>query len=360
MVRSFWRITAYPPGFTPDRVLTLRVQFSGPHYREQTARRAHLDELLRRVQSAPGVEASGLNSDGDASMLLAVEGAPNLPREQRPTAVLSAASGGYAKAIGLRVVRGRWLADAEPRPVFVVNETLARRVFDGEDPIGRRIRLPWMNDGRYGTVVGVVADLRYANLDIGPASELFVNYGDSGVFAMTLAVRTAGDPAAAAPAIRTLLAGVDRSQPIFDVKPLDAALADSIAPRRFNLVLLGTFAASALLLALIGIYGVIAFAVAQRTQEIGVRMALGAQRRDVVRMVVGQGMAIALVGIVLGIAAALAATRVLASLLYEVTPTDPATFAGVAGLLAVAALAACGGPALKAALVDPIVALRCE
>jgi predicted permease len=361
MVRSFWRITSYPPGFTPDRVLTLRVQFSGLQYREQTARRANLDELLRRLQSAPGVEAAGLNSDGDASMRFAVEGAPAVPMEQRPTAILSAASGGYAKAIGLRVVRGRWLRDAEPLPVFVVNETLVRRVFAGEDPVGRKICcLPWLGDARLATVVGVVADLRYAGLDRGPEPEVFVNYADAGLFAMTLAARTACDAAAAAPAIRTLLASVDRTQPIFDVKPLDAALADSIAPRRFNLILLGTFALSALLFALIGIYGVIAYAVTQRTHEIGVRMALGAQRREVVRMVIGQGMALALAGMVLGIATALALTRVLTSLLYEVTPTDPSTFAIVVGLLATAAFAACCGPALKAARVDPVVALRYE
>ena len=148
--------------------------------------------------------------------------------------------------------------------------------------------------------------------------------------------------------------------PLFNVRPLEAALADSIAPRRFNMLLLGTFAAAALLVALIGIYGVIAFSVAQRTHEIGVRMALGAQRRDVVRMVVRQGMAIASAGILVGLAAALALTRVLTSLLYDVTPTDPATFAMVTGLLATTALVACGGPALKAALVDPTVALRCE
>jgi putative ABC transport system permease protein len=358
MLRSFWRITAYPAGFTPDRVLTLRVQFSGLRYREQPARRAHLDELLRRVQSAPGVEAAGLNSDGDASMLLAVEGAPDMPREQRPTAILSAASGGYAKAIGLRVVRGRWLKDTEPLPVFVVNETLARRVFPGEDPIGKRIRMPWLNDTRYATVVGVVADLRYANLDTGPESELFVNYGDAGLFAMTLAIRTTGDPAAAAPALRTLVVSVDRTQPIFDVKPLETALAESIAPRRFNMLLLGAFAGSALLLALIGIYGVIAYSVAQRTHEIGVRMALGAQRREVVGMVVRQGIGITSAGLLLGVAAALALTRVLTSLLYEVTSTDPSTFAVVVSALGAAAIAACCGPALKAARIDPIVALR--
>jgi putative ABC transport system permease protein len=258
----------------------------------------------------------------------------------------------------MRVVKGRWLADDEPSPVFVMNETLARRHFAGQDPIGKRIRL---NETSYGTVVGVVADLRYANLDVRPEPELFVDYVHAGgLFAVTLALRTIGDPAAAAPAIRTLLAGADRTQPLFDVQPLDAALADSVAPRRFNMLLLGTFALSALLLALVGIYGVIAYSVAQRTHEIGVRMALGAQRREVVRMVVGQGMTIASAGIIAGVAAALALTRVLASLLYEVTPTDPPTFALVCAALAATAFAACCGPALKAALVDPIIALRCE
>jgi putative ABC transport system permease protein len=209
--------------------------------------------------------------------------------------------------------------------------------------------------------VGVVADVKYSRLDATPDAELYVPYATAPLLAaFGFVVRVDGDPLTLAPAIRKAVAEIDRTQPIFGVMTLEQALADSIAPRRFNLTLLGTFAASALLLALIGIYGVIAYAVAQRTHEIGVRMALGAQRREVVRMVVRQGMAIALTGITLGIAAAFAVTRVLTSLLYEVTPTDPATFAGVAALLAVTALAACGGPALKAALVDPIVALRCE
>jgi putative ABC transport system permease protein len=205
-----------------------------------------------------------------------------------------------------------------------------------------------------------VADLRYSSLDAASEPELFVDYHHGNPYNMTLAMRTAGDPAAAAPAIRTLLAGVDRDVPPFDVRPLDAALADSIAPRRFNMLLLGVFAASALLLASIGIYGVVAYAVAQRTHEIGVRMALGAQRRQVLRMVLWQGMAIALAGIGLGVIAALALTRAMIGLLYEVAPTDPATFAAVTGLLASTALAACAVPALKAALVDPLVALRCE
>jgi putative ABC transport system permease protein len=360
MVKSFERITAYPPGFAPDRVLTLRVQFSGARYRDPATRRAHVSELLRRVRQAPGVEAAGGSSSGDGRMTLRIEGQPELPPGQAPSVPLSAASGGYAAAIGMRIVRGRWLTDAEPQPAFVVNESLARRSFPGEDPLGKRIRIAGRGEPRFGTVVGVVADLRYANLDASPEPELFMNYGDATLFSMTLVIRTFGDPAAAVPVIRTLLSGIDRSVPLYDVRPLDATLADSIASRRFNMLLLSTFAASALLLALIGIYGVIAYSVAQRTHEIGVRMALGAQRRQVLRMIVLQGMGIASAGILLGVTAALAVTRVLTSLLYEVTPTDPATFAAVVVVLVMTALAACGGPALRAALVDPTIALRCE
>jgi len=363
MIKSFWRITAYPPGFAPDRVLTMKFQFSGARYRETQPRRAYVDELLRRVRSTPGVGAAGVSSNGENRLLLTIEGAPPLPVEKRPVVSMTLTSADYASAIGMRVVKGRWIADDEPSAVYVINETLARRHFAGEDPIGKRILLPNGPDPRNAQqvpVVGVVADLRYANLESAAEPELFTDYQHTRPVGLNLAIRTAGDPSASAPAIRARLADIDPTQPLFDVKPLDVALADSIAPRRFNVILLVTFAASALLLALVGIYGVIAYSVAQRTHEIGVRMALGAQRREVVRMVVRQGMVIAIAGIAIGIAAALALTRVIASLLYEVTPTDPPTFAVVVCALMATALAACCGPAVKAALVDPIVALRCE
>jgi predicted permease len=363
LVQSFWRITRYPPGFTPDRVLTMKFQFSGPRYREAQPRRAYLDELLRRARSAPGVEAAGVSSNGDTRMLLVIEGSALLPMEKRPGVSLTETSAGYAAAIGMRVVKGRWIADQEPSPVYVINEALARRHFPGEDPIGKRILLPNGPDpsrAQFVPVVGVVADLRYANLEAAAEPELLTDYGHTEPFGMNLVIRTAGDPSAAAPAIRALLTSIDPTQPLFDVKPLDVALADSIAPRRFTLILLGTFAASALLLALFGIYGVIAYSVTQRTHEIGVRLALGAERRDVVRLVVRQGMTIATAGILMGVAAALAITRVIAGLLYEVTPTDPPTFAVVVGVLGAAAFVACCGPALRAARVDPLVALRYE
>ncbi len=361
MVKSFWHMTAYPDGFAPERVLTMRIQFSGPRYREPRNRRAFVDELLRRAAAAPSVEAAGVGSNGGAIVRLAVEGEAETPPERRPRAVLSSASKGYAAALGLRVVKGRWLTDDEPRPVFVINEALARQAFAGADPIGKRIRLPFVDPStEFAQVVGVVADLRYSKLGAPAEPELFIDYAHARIAGTTLTIRTSTEPMSVAPSLRTMFSSIDRTQPLFDVKPLDVALADSIAPRRLNLLLLGTFAGSALLLVTVGIYGVVAYAVAQRTQEIGIRIALGAARGQVVAMVVRQGMAIALGGIALGLGAAMASTQVMTALLYEVTPTDFATFAAAAATVGGIAFAACCGPAVKASFIDPLAALRCE
>jgi putative ABC transport system permease protein len=361
MVKSFWHLTNYPPGFQPDRVLTMRVQFSGSRYREPQNRRAFIDEMLRRTAAAPGVDAAGVGSNGGAMMLLTIEGRPDSPPEHKPRGVLSSASEAYAAAIGLRVVQGRWLTDHERTPVFVINETLARQAFPGEDPIGKAIRLPFVDSpNSFAPVVGVVADLRYSKLGTAPEPELFMDYAHARVAGTTLTVRTDSDPMSIAPSLRTLLSSIDRTQPLFDVKRLDVALADSIAPRRLNLLLLGTFALSALLLVVVGIYGVVAYAVAQRTQEMGIRIALGASRAQMVAMVVSQGMVITLWGIAMGLAAAVASTRVMTALLYEVTPTDVATFAAAGATVGATALAACCGPAVRASLVDPLRALHYE
>jgi putative ABC transport system permease protein len=361
MLKSFWHMTAYPPGFAPDRVLTMRVQFSGPRYRDPQNQRAFINEMLRRAVAAPGVEAAGVGSNGGAIMLLTLEGEAETPPEQKPRGVLSSASEGYASALGLRVVKGRWLTDHEPTPVFVINETLARQAFPGVDPIGKRIRLPFVDPSpNFAQVVGVVADLRYSKLGTATEPELFIDYAHARIAGTTLTIRTSTDPMSVAPSLRTQLSSIDRTQPLFDVKPLDVVLADSIAPRRLNLLLLGTFALSALLLVIVGIYGVVAYAVAQRTQEIGIRIALGAARGQVVAMVVRQGMAITFGGIALGLGAAMASTQVMTALLYEVTPTDFATFAAAGATVGGTAFAACCGPAVKASLIDPLVALRCE
>jgi putative ABC transport system permease protein len=353
MLQSLWRISAPPPGLAPEHVLTMRFQ-SGP-------RVDYTSEAIRRAQSVPGVVAAGTSSNGDIRTLLRIEGSPDVPNQQRPSVALSATSGGYAAAIGMRVVKGRWFAEHEPVPVCVINESLARRHFAGQDPIGHRVYvMKGPTNGDFAPIVGVVADLRYSNLEAPVQPELFVHYEYFSPFGTNLAIRTSDDPMAIAASIRATLIQIDRTRPIVNVKTLEDVLIDSVAPRRFNVFLLTTFAGTALLLAVIGIYGVIAFSVAQRTREIGVRMALGAERRAVVTMVVRQGMRIAAAGIVLGIVAALALTRVIAGLLYEITPTDPLTFAAAIGALSLAALAACAGPAVRASLVNPIVALRCE
>jgi predicted permease len=362
LVKSVWRMREYPAGFAPDRTLTMTVEFSGPEWQNDGRRIAYGDEVLRRVPSMLGVEAAGITSSASGRTTLFIDGAPPMPDSERPVVVESSVSAGYAKAIGMRMVAGRWLTDAEPNQVFVINESLARRDFAGQDPMAARIQLGGAPGSpvRYARVVGVVANLRTTKLDAAPEPEIFTDYAHSAPFIVTLVVRTAGDPLALAPTIRSRLVEIDKATMVSDAMTVEQVLADSIAPRRFNVFLFGTFAGSALLLALIGIYGVIAYSVAQRTHEIGVRMALGAERGRVVGMVVRQGMVIAAAGLLLGLAAALAVTRVMTGLFYNVTPTDPATFAVVIAALAATAVAACGGPALKAARVDPLVALKYE
>jgi predicted permease len=360
LMKSFWRMNARPAGFDPESILVMRLQFSGLQYREMAQQRIYVDELLHKVQSIPGVQTSSITSpDARISIRDFVEGVPD-PSGIPPPAVFNATSAGYARVMGLRLLKGRWITDAEQAPVVVVNESLERNHFDGRNPLGMRVRLP-VRPPSYATVVGVVADLKYSKLDAKPEPELYIPYAHTPALGrMTVTVRTMGDPLVAAPSILKVISSIDKTQAVFDVETMAEAEADSIAPRRFNLFLLGIFATTALLLALIGIYGVIAYSVAQRTHEIGIRMALGAQGGEVVRMIVRQGIGIALAGIIIGLAAAFAITRLMGSLLYDVEPTDTETFAFVAVALGITSFIAALGPALKAALVDPINALRYE
>ena len=368
LLRSLWRLTANPPGFAPRTTLITTVQYDTAGARNtESRRRQFATDALARVSAVAGVETAGMTTNGSGRMRLFIEGVPpTVPMQERPLALLSSVSEGYAKTIGMRMVRGRWVTDAEPGPAFVVNETLAKRVFPGEDPLVKRIQVdgpPGATEAagaKFAAIVGVVADLKYNRLDKPPEPELFEDYRHGNPFTIVLVARVAGDPSAIAPAIHSAVAAVDGGQIASPVESVEDVLAASIAPRRFTVFLLSTFAGCALLLALTGIYGVVAYLVAQRTREIGIRMTLGAEAGAVVRMVVGQGMTIAAIGLAIGVAAALLATRALTSLLYEVTATDPLTFAVVVASFALTVLAACCGPALKAARVDPAIALRAE
>jgi putative ABC transport system permease protein len=264
-------------------------------------------------------------------------------------------SSGYPKVVGLPLMKGRWMTDDEPSMTAMVNETFVRRVFGTDEPLGQRLRF---REG-LATIVGVVGDLKVSRLDAGPGPEVLIPYRYSPTFRrLTVLVKTPGSPAAVLPDARRLVQRLAPSQPPYGLTTLEDALAESIAPRRFHLLVLGTFALSSVVLALVGIYGVMSYAVVQRTREIGVRMALGADRRAIVRMVLRQGMTVSIAGIGAGMAAAFGLTRLMAALLVDVNPGDPWTFAAVAGGLSATALVACWIPARRAARVDPLPALQ--
>jgi putative ABC transport system permease protein len=362
LLKSAWRLRAYPPGFEPHRVLTARLEFSGPQFFEPPRQIAFVDTLLDRLRHTPGIEAASLSTHGDSlARWLMVEGQPPPSPDDldgKPPLLINATSAALRRVMGFQVLRGRWFSDDEP--AAVLNEQLVRRAFAGRDPIGRRFQLS--EGGPMLTIVGVVADVRYSTLDAPPEPEVYVPYRlvQDGLFGFTVLVRTTTDPRALAATVRTAISEIDPTQAPHDVMTLEQALADTIAPRRLTLLLFTTFAAAALILALTGISGVLAYAVTQRIQEIGVRMTLGAQRGDVVAMVIRQGMTVALSGIAAGVGGALALARFMESLLYDVQPTDPWTIIGLTAALATAALLACCTPALRAARVDPITTLRYE
>ena len=362
MFKSMWRMTRYPAGFVPDRILTMRLDMRGPRYRDQEARRALTGALVAKAKTMPGVRDAAITT-GRGSMMLVIKEGESVPppgERERRAAPVSSISRRFGPLLGMSLVSGRWFNDLEPPGVAIINESLARRDFKQTDPIGQRIRMPWLGQDGLATIVGVVRDLKYAAIDADPAPELFFHYTDTPISSITLVMQVDGDPIAAASAIRSALSAIDSTQSFYNVKTLEQVLSDSIAPRRFNLLLLGVFAVVALVLAALGVYGVVAYAVSERTHELGIRMALGANRRNVVRMMVAEGMWSALAGLVVGLLGAWAATRLMEGLLYGVQPHDPATFAVTTLALASIACLACVVPALKAARVDPVTALRGE
>jgi putative ABC transport system permease protein len=360
LAKSFWLMSAHPSGFDPGRVVTMTVQFSGRQYDNESRRQAYIAEFLERAHAVAGVSAAGISTHGGARTVAFVEGRPVLAPEemmQRSSVMLNGVSEGTVHALGMRLVRGRWISDSDSTRGVVINESMARRIFPAEDPIGRRVRLDGP-DEPWNTIVGIVEDLRYAALDEPVEPEVYVPFARSVPGRFTAVVGTSMSPVALTPAITRSVADIDNTLPVFEVRTLEQALTESIAPQRLNLFLLGVFAATALGLALTGIYGVIAHSVAQRTHEIGVRLALGADRGRVIGMIVRQGLGMALTGIVVGVAAAGMLTRVMAGLLYEVEPTDLQAFSIAAGGLIITALLASLVPAVRASRVDPADTLR--
>jgi predicted permease len=368
MARSFLALRSVDAGFRPERVLTVAMQLNlagvpEPEMAQFLVQRREL--ILERVRALPGVEAAGminvfpLRQDGAFSMEYTRAGAEPGPGEPSVHADTRYVDPGYLATMGIPLLRGEplpaTLAGGAPAPVLL-SENAARRLWPDEDPIGRRIRVPWGES----VVTGVVGDVRQIGLAEAPQPAVYFPQLIAPRLLATLVVRTAGDPLAHAAPIRQVIRDIDPNQPIRSIAPLTEVMAESIARERFFTVLFAVFGALALVLAAVGIYGVLAYTVRQRTQEIGVRMALGAATTDVLRMVAGGGMKLVAIGVVIGTAAALVLTRVLASQLYDIAPTDPLSFAAAIGFLCLVALLATCIPARRAIRVPPMTALRPE
>jgi putative ABC transport system permease protein len=369
MMRSFAKLQSVDPGFDPQGVLTGRIQLSGERFRASSAANAFFEQLLERVNRLPGVEsASAINWLPFAGLGSAtnywIEGRPIPPPTEDFVADVRGVDAKYFRTMRIRVLRGEPFdarANTESPKQVVVNEAFVRVHFPTSNPIGEHVIMPW-GDTLRGEIVGVVADTKHAGLDSLVRPMIYWAMKQFPTNFMTLVVRTTAqdDPMRLVPALTREVRALNPDQPLADAKPLEEYLGQSVAQRRFSMTLLGIFSAVALVLAALGIYGVLAYSVAQRTREIGVRMALGARDSTVARMVVREAIGVVSIGLIIGIAGALALTRVLGSLLYDISPTDPFTFVGVAVVLGAVALAASYLPARRAARVDPIVALRQE
>jgi putative ABC transport system permease protein len=386
MINSFVRLTQIDPGFRSENILTMFVVLPEVRYPidQPQARVSFFEQLEEKVRTLPGVEAVGcttslpLTGTGWGKMF-AAEGRPAPTSiEQIPIIQYRQTNRDYFQTLKVPLVRGRYFNEQDTRdslPVAIINETLARQQFPDEDPIGKRVLPgppeemvppgllpPGFRFMRF-TIIGVVKDVKHSGLTSQAGPELYSLHnqektgpGDS----MFLAIRTGSDPTSIAAAVSSQVRSIDKEQPISDITTLESLVAASVAQSRFSALLLGLFALIALVLASVGIYGVISYSIAQRTQEIGIRMALGASARDILKMIIRQGMTFTLIGIGIGLVAAIAMTRLMSSLLYGVTATDPLTFAAITLLLAVIAFLACYIPARRATKVDPMSALRYE
>jgi putative ABC transport system permease protein len=369
LLRSFVKLLEVDPGFRPDHTLTLQVSLPTEKYGKPEQSRAFFYELVSRLQRLPGVQAvgavsllplSGLSNSGTTT----VDSRAVPPQEASPEADWRVVTPGFFEALGIQLVAGRYFEDRDSEtaaPVSIIDESMAHTYWPNEDPIGRRIKRGGaQSNTSWMTIVGVVRHVRYRTLEARSRVQLYWPEAQNPTNSMGLAVRTIGDPMSLAPTVEKSVLSLDPQQPVDHVLTMQVLMADSLARRRLTLTLLAVFAAGAMLLAALGIYGVTAYMVTQRHQEIGLRMALGASRGDVLGMVVQQGMSLMLAGLGTGLALSLGVTWLLSSLLFSVRPYDPVSLAAAGVALALVALIACGLPAWRATRVDPMVALRYE
>jgi putative ABC transport system permease protein len=368
MLRSFAKLQQVNSGFNPEHVLTVQVPLSRAKYPEGPQQTAFFKELVTRVGAVPGALSVAAITDlpltGGWGRSLTIEGYPVLSVGQAPMINHAVVTPNYFRTMGIPLIEGRDFTEADAAkglPVTIVDERLARQYWPGASALGRRIRFgPPESNEPWHTIVGVAGVVRHERLDKDTRQSIYVSYQQIPDRVMTLAIRTADDPGNLAAAVRREVLALDKDQPVTNVLTMSEVVSRSVWQQRFYTMLFGIFASLALALAAVGIYGVMSYAVTQRTQEIGIRMALGARAIDVLKLVIKNGMAMIMIGVVIGLGGAMALTRLLATLLFGVTPTDKVTFVVVSGVLIVVALIACYIPAQRATKVDPLVALRYE
>jgi putative ABC transport system permease protein len=366
LIKSFLRLQQTPLGFQPERLLTARVALPRSAYATPQQRQGFAQRLLEEVHKQPGMQEAALTSSlpfatGNPSFIVLMNGQEEV-KPGRPSANFRSVSLDYFRVMGIPLLKGRELTDEdhERAPmVTVINETMAKQYWPNEDPIGQRIK-ETSNERAWREIVGIVGSVRHRARGEEPRPEMFVPWSQFPATTLNLAVRTQAEPASFGAALYQAVAAIDANLPVFEVRTMEERLFESVAQPRFHTALLGVFAALALVMAVVGLYAVMAFSVTQRTHEMGIRAALGAQRPDVIVLVLGQGLKLVGIGIGIGMIGAWGLTRVLTTLLYEVRPTDPVTFLAVPVLLIAVAILACWLPARQAAGVDPMVALRHE
>lgn len=368
MIRTLWALHNVKPGVDPHNVLTFRVTLPHEKYPKPEQQLNFYKELVERTRSLPGVESAGTIdalpfTDDGSTEPIAIEGRPAVEFALQPEVAVRTISPGYLGTLHIPLLAGRDFSESDSldKPAaIVISQSMAREFWPNEDPVGKRLTLSFF-PGKIREVIGVAGDVKFRGLDSRKSlATVYVTLAQIAFWNQAMVVRTSGDPASAASAMAAAVHQQDPDQPLRDVRTMDDILADSLSQQRFSMLLLASFAGLALILAAVGIYSVLAYAVRQRQREIGIRIALGAQLNNALRMVIAEGMRPALIGVALGLAGALALKRAISSLIFGVSDSDPLTFLSVSFLLAVVALVASILPAYRATKVDPMRALREE